>query len=99
MKITCSAGKGEMQHTTCLACALSSGHAPCGFDYMILRSLFDDRSSEKRRSEIHVTDLTGCLAGKAIPLPRQRLWQRQLMIDHQVTVQDPTAGGCQGKGE
>lgn len=66
MKITCSAGKGEMAHTACLACALSSGHPPCGFDYMILRSLFDDRTSEKRRSEIHVTDLTGCLRKAAL---------------------------------
>jgi hypothetical protein len=66
MKITCSAGKGEMTHPACLNCALSEGAPACGFDYMILRSMFDDISSEQRRTEIHVTDLTGCLRKAAL---------------------------------
>jgi CRISPR/Cas system-associated exonuclease Cas4 (RecB family) len=61
MQVLCSAGKGEHNHLDCLKCALETGQPPCGFDYTILRSMFDDTSSVQRRNEIHVTDLTGCL--------------------------------------
>ena len=61
MKILCSDGRGEMDTSNCLSCALSSGNPPCGFDYSLLKSLFNNNEQESRKNEIHVTDLTGCL--------------------------------------
>ena len=60
MKIICSADNIEMDHTTCLNCALM-GFQPCGYDYALLKALYGDDQKEDRRREIHVTDLTGCL--------------------------------------
>jgi hypothetical protein len=45
----------------CLAHALETGNPPCGFDYSLLKALFDDASQVARQSEVHVTDVTGCL--------------------------------------
>lgn len=60
MKIICSVGLGEMNHTDCLDCASSQDHPPCGFDYAVLRALYADSQKEDRAAEIHVTDLTSC---------------------------------------
>ena len=57
MNILCSAGKGEMEHTACLACS-RTGNQPCGYDYVVLRALY---ANHEDRPDIHVTDLTGCL--------------------------------------
>ena len=57
MKILCSAGKGEMDHEACLACA-RTGLQKCGYDYVVLRALYENH---EERPDIHVTDLTGCL--------------------------------------
>lgn len=82
MNITCSAGKGEMPAEACLSCGLT-GSSPCGYDYMTLKGLFDFDPSA-RRSEIHVTDLVGCLRrawyGKEFPAPEMphALLYRQL---------------------
>jgi CRISPR/Cas system-associated exonuclease Cas4 (RecB family) len=54
--IMCSAGRGVMTKTGCLACAAQLTNE-CGFDYSLLNALYSD----KERSGIHVTDLTGCL--------------------------------------
>jgi CRISPR/Cas system-associated exonuclease Cas4 (RecB family) len=72
MKIKCSVGKGEMEHTDCLDCALEGGQA-CGMDFSVLRALYE--GSENREGEIHVTDLTSCLRKsylhKTAPIPEQ----------------------------
>ena len=60
MNITCSGEKGILTTQECLSCA-RSGNQPCGFDYALLRLLFDHDETEIRRNEIHVTDITGCL--------------------------------------
>jgi len=60
MKINCSAGKGIMQLDDCLACALNEENL-CGYDYALIKNMMNDEKKESRRSEIHVTDLTGCL--------------------------------------
>jgi hypothetical protein len=57
--ILCSAGRGVTDQGECLACALSI--APCGYDYALLKAMYASSEAEQRRSEIHVTDLTGCL--------------------------------------
>jgi CRISPR/Cas system-associated exonuclease Cas4 (RecB family) len=54
--IKCSAGKGELPKDECLACALA-GSNTCGYDYALIAAMFSD----KVRTGIHVTDLTGCL--------------------------------------
>jgi len=54
--ILCSAGRGRRPKVACLACALAHNNA-CGYDYALLNALFSD----KERTGIHVTDLTGCL--------------------------------------
>ncbi len=65
MNVLCSAGrspvkeKGELETGECLECALETSCPPCGFDYSFLRAVFN--GNEDRRSEIHVTDITGCL--------------------------------------
>jgi CRISPR/Cas system-associated exonuclease Cas4 (RecB family) len=56
--IDCSAGKGTMPAQDCLTCA-KGALPPCGMDYSLLRVIYG--SSEDRRGEIHVTDLTSCL--------------------------------------
>lgn len=61
MTVLCAAGKGEMEIGACLSCALTSGQPPCGYDYVLLKSLLGDEEQEKRRGEVHVTDLTGCI--------------------------------------
>lgn len=60
MNIICSAGKGEMSAEDCLTCA-RTGDQLCGYDYIILRTMYANNSSASRRGEIHVTDLTGCM--------------------------------------
>jgi CRISPR/Cas system-associated exonuclease Cas4 (RecB family) len=60
MDIMCSGGKGRKSTTECLACAMARKN-PCGYDYSLLKALFADVEKSNRRSEIHVTDLTGCL--------------------------------------
>lgn len=55
-KILCSGGKGEVEKSACLQCALSKKNN-CGYDYALLKALFSD----KEREGVHVTDLTGCL--------------------------------------
>lgn len=57
LRIRCSAGKGEMDHTECLACARKAENI-CGMDYSLLASLYN--GSEDRSGEIHVTDLLSC---------------------------------------
>ena len=54
--ILCSVGRGRRSKVACLACALAH-HNECGYDYSLLNALFSD----KERTGIHVTDLTGCL--------------------------------------
>jgi CRISPR/Cas system-associated exonuclease Cas4 (RecB family) len=54
--ILCSAGRGRRSKVACLACALSHNNE-CGYDYALLNALFSD----KERTGVHVTDLTGCL--------------------------------------
>jgi len=54
--IMCSAGRGRVKRVGCLACALSHNNQ-CGYDYSLLNALYSD----KERTGIHVTDLTGCL--------------------------------------
>jgi hypothetical protein len=61
MNVICSAGKGELPISECLACALSSGRPPCGYDYALLKSMFASDQKSDRAKEIHVTDLTGCI--------------------------------------
>jgi CRISPR/Cas system-associated exonuclease Cas4 (RecB family) len=60
MQILCSDTNEEMTHEACLAHALLTGRPPCGFDYMLLKSLYASNQKPERASEIHVTDLTGC---------------------------------------
>jgi CRISPR/Cas system-associated exonuclease Cas4 (RecB family) len=60
-KVICSAGKGVLSKTECLDCSLG-GNNPCGYDYVLLKSIFASDQSADRRNEIHVTDLTGCIA-------------------------------------
>ena len=51
-----------MDTSACLMCARSqSEQHTCGFDYPLLKSLFNNQEQENRKNEIHVTDLTGCL--------------------------------------
>jgi CRISPR/Cas system-associated exonuclease Cas4 (RecB family) len=49
-----------MAASECLRCALARQNV-CGYDYTLLRRMFAASEKEERRSEIHVTDLTGCL--------------------------------------
>lgn len=62
MDIRCSGEvyKDPISTQTCLDCALSRGAPPCGFDYAVLKAIFANTLSEDR-SDVHVTDLTGCL--------------------------------------
>lgn len=65
MKIICSGGNHTeaLEHTTCLRCALDhNGRQPCGLSYPLLKALYLCENSEERRSQIHVTNLTTCLA-------------------------------------
>jgi hypothetical protein len=54
--ILCSAGRGELAKTACLACALARENT-CGIDYSLLKSMLKN----KQRDGIHVTDITKCL--------------------------------------
>lgn len=67
--VKCSAGKGVLSATDCMACSLAAGHPPCGFDYGVLKAMYN----EPERTGIHVTDLTGCLLAsyntKTEPIP------------------------------
>lgn len=60
MKINCSAGRGVMELEECLSCALAQNN-DCGYDYALIKNMMNDAKKESRRSEIHVTDITGCL--------------------------------------
>jgi CRISPR/Cas system-associated exonuclease Cas4 (RecB family) len=59
MNVICSIGKGEVSTAACLKCAQTGGR--CGYDYVVLRKMFEGDQNEKRQTEIHVTDLLGCL--------------------------------------
>ena len=54
--ILCSAGRGELAKTACLACALAHNNQ-CGIDYSLLKSMLKN----KQRDGVHVTDITKCL--------------------------------------
>jgi CRISPR/Cas system-associated exonuclease Cas4 (RecB family) len=54
--LLCSAGRGEVTKDQCLACARSMQQR-CGYDYALVKIML----SEKERTGIHVTDITGCL--------------------------------------
>lgn len=73
MRVICSAGKGEMEHTECLQCALNSKFPPCNMDYRLLNAIFT--SDLKERNGIHVTDLVSCprkvYLDKTDPKPEQ----------------------------
>lgn len=60
MLINCSGGKGTIELSACLNCALNLENT-CGYDYTLIREIMNDEVKESRRGEIHVTDLTGCL--------------------------------------
>lgn len=65
MKIMCSGGlqPEAVEHTACLHCALErKGRQPCGLSYPLLKALYKYENGEERRSAIHVTNLTTCLA-------------------------------------
>ncbi len=55
--VLCSAGRGELFKEDCLACALEGKLNYCNIDYALMKALLTD----KERTGIHVTDLTGCL--------------------------------------
>ncbi len=55
--VLCSAGRGELFKEDCLACALEGKQNYCNIDYTLMKALLTD----KERTGIHVTDLTGCL--------------------------------------
>lgn len=62
MKVLCSRGiYGEITTDECLACALHNNGGPCGYSYPLLKAMFANSEDDKRRSEIHVTDIKGCL--------------------------------------
>jgi hypothetical protein len=54
--VLCSAGRGELAKTACLACAIAHNNQ-CGIDYSLLKSMLKN----KQRDGIHVTDITKCL--------------------------------------
>lgn len=54
--LLCSAGRGEVTKTACLACALTMNQT-CGYDYSLVKIMLSDHE----RTGIHVTDITGCL--------------------------------------
>ena len=54
--VKCSAGRGEIEKSACLECALNRKNT-CGYDYYLLKYLLH----QPARTGIHVTDLTGCL--------------------------------------
>ena len=56
LEVSCSAGRGILAAEDCLQCALD-GYNECGFEYGLLRALFNNSD----RSGIHVSDLVGCL--------------------------------------
>ena len=49
-----------MTRDACLQCALNLENA-CGYDYAVLKWLINDDEQVKRQTEVHVTDITGCL--------------------------------------
>jgi CRISPR/Cas system-associated exonuclease Cas4 (RecB family) len=59
--IICSAGKGTMETGECLACSLKHQGGPCGYDYSLLLAMFKHDESTQRATEVHVTDVVGCL--------------------------------------
>lgn len=60
MNIICSFNNETLTTEDCLKCALSSGRAPCGYDYALLKALYGSSEQSERANSIHVTDLTGC---------------------------------------
>ena len=60
--ILCSGELYDKPITTdeCLDCALKmKGDQPCGYGYRLLKAMFE--TQQDRTSEVHVTDITGCL--------------------------------------
>ena len=72
MEINCMAGRGVVTRDECLSCALNRNN-DCGYDYALLRKMLNKEEQEKRSTEIHVTDITGCLRRsyytKRFPMP------------------------------
>ena len=58
MRVICSAGKGEMEHTECYECAFKSKFPPCNMDHRLINAMF--QGNMKERNGIHVTDLVSC---------------------------------------
>lgn len=64
MKLLCSGGLYDepIEDNECLSCAIEhAGTQPCGYSYQLIRALLSSDESEKRASEVHVTDLVSCL--------------------------------------
>jgi hypothetical protein len=61
MRIKCMVPgyRGEIEAGACLACARKNEN-DCGYDYGLLKFMFD-QNSDSRKTEVHATDLTGCL--------------------------------------
>ena len=55
--VICPITKQELTSEGCLAHAVASRPAPCGYDYTLLKKMFEDSN----REGIHTTDLLGCL--------------------------------------
>ena len=62
MDILCSGTQylEPVDEKTCLQCALEDRN-DCGYGYNLLKSMFSLFEDDKRRNEIHVTDITSCL--------------------------------------
>ena len=74
MRVICSAGKGEMQHSECFQCAFTSKFPPCNMDHRLINAMF--MSNLKERNGIHVTDLVSC--------PRKVYLDRENPVPEQV---------------
>jgi CRISPR/Cas system-associated exonuclease Cas4 (RecB family) len=57
MKVICPITHEVMDHPKCLAHAHATRPAECGYDYVLLKKVFENSD----RSGIHATDLLGCL--------------------------------------
>lgn len=56
-QVICPITKEVITTEACLAHAIEARPAPCGYDYVLLKTMF----RESERTGIHVTDLLGCL--------------------------------------
>jgi hypothetical protein len=60
MNVICSIDRGEVPIEQCLECSKKEENR-CGYDFVLLKKMFAVNERDWRRSEIHVTDITGCL--------------------------------------